>query len=119
MWWLGIITQAVCSLFAQHIIANGKAKFGQRHNQVQASTASGNQLWKKLWGLKVPGKIKIFGWRALKGLIPCRAILANRHVGNSGNCPVCMHGAEDIKHLLFTCDRARDVWQALGVRERV
>ena len=28
MWWSGIITEAVCSLFAQHIIANGKINLG-------------------------------------------------------------------------------------------
>jgi hypothetical protein len=30
-----------------------------------------------------------------------------------------MNEAEDIKHLLFTCDRTRGVWQTLGVCERV
>jgi hypothetical protein len=76
-------------------------------------------LWNKLWRLKVSGKIKIFGWWALKGLMPCRAILANRHVGESGGCPVCQHGAEDIKHMMFTCDRARVVWRSLGIWERL
>jgi hypothetical protein len=28
-----------------------------------------NQIWNKLWKLNVPAKIKIFGWRALQGLI--------------------------------------------------
>jgi hypothetical protein len=33
-------------------------------------------VWNKLWKLQVLRKIKIFGWRALKGLLPCCAILA-------------------------------------------
>ena len=51
---------------------------------MQASGVGRRQVWKKLWKLQVPGKIKIFGWRALHGLIPGRAILANRHIGNTG-----------------------------------
>jgi hypothetical protein len=86
---------------------------------VQANTASRSRLWKSLWKLKVPAKIKIFGWRALKGLLPCRAILANRHVGDAGGCPICQNGAEDIKHMIFTCDRAKQVWCSLGIEEKI
>lgn len=46
--------------------------------------------------------------------MPCRAILTNRHVGDSRGCPVCQNGAEDIKHLVFTRDRAREIWRSLG-----
>ena len=59
------------------------SKFGQRYDQVQACTVSKNQLWKNLWRLKVQGTFKIFGWRTLKDLMPCRATLANRHIGES------------------------------------
>jgi hypothetical protein len=96
-----------------------ESKFGVRSNQVQANTASRSRLWKSLWKLKVPAKIKIFGWRALKGLLPCRAILANRHVGDVGGCPICQNGAEDIKHMIFTCDRAKQVWCSLGIEEKI
>jgi hypothetical protein len=65
-----------------------ESKFGPRCNRGQADTASRTKLWKNLWKLNLTGNIKIFRWRALKGLLPCRAILANRHVGEGG-CPVC------------------------------
>jgi hypothetical protein len=48
-----------------------------------------------------------------------RAILANRHIGESGGCPVCPNGAEDIKHIMFTCDRAKEVWKELGCWEKL
>jgi hypothetical protein len=67
-----------------------------------------------LWNLNVPAKIKIFGWRVLHGLLPCRVILANRHIENSGSCPGCNEGCEDIKHLLFLRKRAQDIWQKIG-----
>lgn len=78
-----------------------------------------NQVWKKLWDLKLPLKLKIFGWRVLQGLVPSRGILANKYIGNSSTCPLCRSDCEDIKHLLFTCDRAREVWMAIGVWGRL
>jgi ribonuclease HI len=75
--------------------------------------------WKKLWKLNIPSKIKIFGWRALHGMIPCKGVLANRHVGNSSSCPVCTEGCEDIKHILFTCSRMKLIWKALGIEDKI
>ena len=69
-----------------------KRTFGARLNMAQGGSGSNVQVWKNLWKLQVPGKLKIFGWRALQGLIPCRAILANKHIINEGGCPVCRNG---------------------------
>jgi hypothetical protein len=38
-----------------------------------ASSAARSQVWKRLWNLHVPRKIKVFGWQVLHGFIPCRA----------------------------------------------
>ena len=46
-------------------------------------------------------------------------VLANQHISNIGGCPVCKNGAEDIKHVIFTCDRAKAVWSFLGVWEKI
>jgi hypothetical protein len=86
---------------------------------LQACGVGKNQLWKKLWKLQIPGKVKNFGWRALHNFILGQAILANRHIGNSGGYPVCLNGAEDIKHIIFECDRAKEVWRALGIWEAI
>jgi ribonuclease HI len=48
-------------------------------------------------------------------MIPCRGVLANRHIGNQGGCPLCLSSCEDIKHLLFTCTRAKEIWDYLGL----
>lgn len=64
-------------------------------------------------------KVQLFCWRALHGIIPLKSILANRHVGTDGTCPICKQGPEDIKHLMFTCGRAMDLWNALGISQVV
>jgi ribonuclease HI len=83
------------------------------------STSSHNPVWEQVWKLRVPSKIQIFVWRALHGIIPGMSILANKHIPVSGECPVCHQGAEDILHLIFTCNRAKEVWRALGLRHVV
>ncbi|GJN37276.1 hypothetical protein PR202_gb26210 [Eleusine coracana subsp. coracana] len=96
-----------------------KHKFGSNPLPNYTSGAGPRQVWPQLWKLKVPSKIKMFGWRFLNGFIPCRGILANKHIPGSSSCPVCLRGCEDLKHLLFTCSRVREVWTPLGVWERI
>lgn len=43
----------------------------------------------------------------------------NRHIKVSPECPLCPEGPEDIRHLVFTCARARKVWESLGLNEIV
>jgi hypothetical protein len=76
-----------------------------------------NPVWDILWKLNVPAKIKIFGWRALHGLIPGVGVLASRHIKVSPQCLICLQGCEDICHLLFKCKRAKSVWKALGLED--
>lgn len=78
-------------------------------------TSGRNPAWEILWKLRVPSKVKIFAWKALHGILPGLAILANRHIPTRCQCPVCTKGAEDIKHLMFTCYQAKQVWRALGI----
>jgi hypothetical protein len=65
--------------------------------------------------MKIPSKVKIFIWRALHGIVPLKCILANRHIGTSAGCPVCNLGPEDIRHLLFQCPVAKNLWESIGI----
>ena len=94
-------------------------KFGNDLAHYQAGGVGDDQVWSKLWKLNVPAKIKIFGWRFLHGLIPCKGILANWHIENNSSCPACHEGCEDIKHLLFTCRRAKEIWRILGISDEI
>lgn len=76
------------------------SKLGQEGGQ---SSSMNHPVWKQVWKLKMPGKVKIFIWRCLHNAIPFRSTLANRHIPVSGECPVCHAGAEDSKHALFGC----------------
>lgn len=90
-------------------------RYGSWEGEAVAGNVGDNQTWKKLLNLRVPAKIKIFGCRALQCLIPCRGVLANKHIGNNSTCPLCQRGCEDIKHMMFQCEQAQEVWTALGI----
>jgi hypothetical protein len=63
-------------------------KFGRGNRNESIAEGANNPVWEKLWSLEVPSKIKFFGWRVLHAMIPCRGVLANRHIGNLGGLPV-------------------------------
>lgn len=46
-------------------------------------------------------------------------VLANRHIPVTGQCLICLMGPEDIKHLMFSCVHARQVWLSLGILDVV
>jgi hypothetical protein len=74
-----------------------------------------NPIWETLWNLQILSEVKIFMWRALHGIVPGKSILVDRHIKVQPQCPVCQKGPEDMKHLLFSCLRARQVWKELGL----
>jgi hypothetical protein len=90
--------------------------FGTRQFTLPGSSAN-NPVWKTLWKLQIPSKIKIFIWRALHVIIPLKCVMANRHIGNSSECSICKQGPEDIQHLLFMCPTAQDLWTQLGLQD--
>jgi hypothetical protein len=51
----------------------------------------------------------------MHGTIPCRAILANMYIITSSLCPVCSTHYEDTHHAFFTCPRAIEIWENLGI----
>jgi hypothetical protein len=44
--------------------------------------------------------------------------LANRHIAEVSS-PVCQEDCEDIKHVIFSCKRAKEVWRVMGVSEDI
>ena len=92
-----------------------KHKFGPNAAQLASLGASvHNPVWKGLWKLKIPSKVKIFAWRALHSILPLNGILAIRHIPVSGACTTCHQAAEDVLHLLFTCPAAQEIWRLLN-----
>ena len=71
---------------------------------------SDDALWKLLWKLHIPSKIKVFAWRALHDILPTRVNLMRRKIVDDGTCQLCQRENETVLHVLWECSVAKDVW---------
>lgn len=74
-------------------------------------------FWKKLWSMKVPGKVLNFLWRVCSSCLPTAVALTAKHVQMNVRCPWCHAGDEDDVHVLFSCEFAKSVWATSGVND--
>ena len=68
------------------------------------------RLWKKVWHLNIPSKIKTFAWRACVDALPTMMNLKKRSIGVTENCPCCGREMESIFHSIIRCEMAKRVW---------
>lgn len=81
--------------FVWHFINNRiySVRSGYNHfvvrNLIEASPSSNimEAVWKNLWNLSIPRKIKIFIWRAIHNIIPTNLNLHNRGMDIPQECP--------------------------------
>lgn len=74
------------------------------------SDNSSQGLWKRIWSIKVPQKIKMFMWKISHNILPVKENLWRRRIARSGNCPICNEEAESAEHALLYCAWTRPVW---------
>ncbi|XP_071709100.1 uncharacterized protein [Rutidosis leptorrhynchoides] len=63
----------------------------------------------------IPQKIGIFIWRAKQNRLPVRSELDLRGIDlHSTRCPVCDDSIETLDHLMFHCNKAKDIWNRIS-----
>lgn len=72
-------------------------------------------FWKKVWELKLPGKVVNFFWRLCRGILPIAETLREKSVDVHSRCTWCQENAENDMHVLFTCCFAKEVWTKMGI----
>ncbi|KAK7859026.1 putative ribonuclease h protein [Quercus suber] len=77
-----------------------------------SSLPNDHAVWKKIWKMKVPNKIRHFIWRAAKDSLPTKVNLKARHVPVDDVCEGCGDYSESTMHSLWLCDQARAVWMS-------
>ena len=68
-------------------------------------------LWKKMWHLNIPAKVRIFAWRLCMNAIPTMRNLNKRGVRVDPLCPLCSKEAEFVEHAILKCEIAKKVWE--------
>jgi len=67
-------------------------------------------LWKKMWQLKFPPKVKIFAWRACMNGLLTMLNLGRRGVNIDGLCPLCGKEMQSTIYALLLCGKVKEVW---------
>ncbi|KAK7268454.1 hypothetical protein RIF29_21152 [Crotalaria pallida] len=83
-----------------------------------SSDPNNNYQWQRLWKANVPNKVKIFWWKAIKGILPTMDNLARKHIDVGSCCSRCSREFETQMHALWYCPFAQEVWSEAGL-ERV
>ncbi|KAL0011083.1 hypothetical protein SO802_006191 [Lithocarpus litseifolius] len=72
-------------------------------------------LWKRIWSVNVPSKIKCFAWRVCKRIPPTKATLCHRPIISDPVCEVCGLAAETTGHLLWESNKAKEIWNEVSL----
>ena len=68
------------------------------------------RVWKRLWMIKAPAKMKIILWRMAHDCLPTGMQLKHRHIPAPYAC--CFCGREEtVEHALLMCQYASEVWR--------
>ncbi|CAB4268750.1 unnamed protein product [Prunus armeniaca] len=66
-------------------------------------------VWRKIWEVRVPPKVRLFLWRAMLNILPTKVNLKRRGVAELGGCVFC--GEEETGfHVFVQCPMAEAVW---------
>ena len=74
-----------------------------------SDTSRKQSLWKLIWNLNCPNKIKHFMWRACRNILPTKNRLKAKGICIKDGCEQCGL-SESAGHILWDCKLASDVW---------
>lgn len=62
---------------------------------------TGGAVWRKLWKLHIPNKIKVFAWQTLHDILPTCENLVRQRIVEDGTCALYQRENESILHVLW------------------
>ena len=69
-----------------------------------SSLDSTNRVWKGVWKIQAPNKVRHFIWRAVMDSLPTKENLKKRQIQLDVTCSLCNDSEEDLMHALWLCD---------------
>ena len=76
------------------------------------------KMWKRIWFINVPPKVRTFIWRACSNILPTKANLLRKNMQVDPTCSVCGQHEETTEHILWECPLAHKVWALVRGRIR-
>ena len=68
------------------------------------------KLWKRIWYLRVPNKVKNLLWHACRNVLLTKASLVRRTIIDDQLCVRCQDAHETPLHALWLCKELDSVW---------
>lgn len=67
-------------------------------------------IWKNIWNVKGSRVVKMFLCQACNDILPTKERLFKRHITLDPLCSICGLETETLRHILWSCPFAKDVW---------
>ncbi|KAM1759921.1 hypothetical protein ACFX12_002853 [Malus domestica] len=93
---------------AMNLMENGA--LGRKGRGARSEHCTNNLVWKQIWRLQVPNKIKFFIWKCCNNALAVRHNLQRRHMRVENICGVCNTFDEPENHLFFNCEFSHRFW---------
>ncbi|KAK9989426.1 hypothetical protein SO802_029665 [Lithocarpus litseifolius] len=81
---------------------------------LQAYQHQHEDIWKRIWSLAVPNKVRNFLWCACRNAIPVKRNLWKRRIIMDDKCEHCLSAPETTYHALWECPKHSEVWEAFS-----
>lgn len=88
------------------------------HSQDHRSFGISNNVWRRIWKVKLPLKILTFIRKLLYDSLPVFEWLVNKGITVSSKCRMCNDEEKSINHLFLKCHSARAIWHGSNLEIR-
>ncbi|KAE8801264.1 hypothetical protein D1007_23159 [Hordeum vulgare] len=93
------------------VMATKARREGWLNEDTESShTTQEENNWKRLWGVQVPSKLRMFAWRLARASLPTGHERGRRHMTTEVSCPICHAAVDTWRHALLDCNMAKSVW---------
>ena len=75
-----------------------------------SNPTSVKRIWRGVWSMDLPNKVKHFAWKACRNILATKENLWKRKITRDGVCEGCKKEIESTGHLFWTCQKAKEVW---------
>ncbi|KAK5776439.1 hypothetical protein PVK06_044398 [Gossypium arboreum] len=72
---------------------------------------SRDKLWKTVWKIPGPQRVRFFFWIVLKQKLLTNVERVRRGLANDASYSICGHASENILHIIRDCTVAKEVWK--------
>ena len=87
---------------AMDMMKNGE--LGRKGNGMSSNSGTLGGVWKRIWSLSMPHKLRLFNWKACRKALAVKPNLERRQIRVVNKCDLCGVSDETEAHLFFDCD---------------